>query len=1274
VQEFMWSSMKKISITCIALLCAVAMHAQVNNVKNTEISTIETPTKTKTSSVNPLIKIGAEDLEISEKIWMTTAGKIAVEFYDLHTKKITNYQLAQGLVFATSFKHYVVYGTEQKKPIAFVQIPRYIKNAQGEVLELISYKTKITQTETYKKTRGNRVYASVSALASGTFYKMSITQNAMHKIDYAFVKDSLKIDPVNIAVNNIRIYGNGGTMLSEDNAVPREDDLAENAIELIGMADGKWDSGDYILFYANGPHALVKDSVFKRFNHSFNLYQNECYYFLNFDKGPGKRVPNANAVGAATVQVDSFDAYQFVESDAYNFGRFGKVWWGDRLSTSGALSKTFTFNTAGAVGSKINITSGVGVVSNSGQSKMKVIANGTVVGTTIHNGFSNGYLDPTIDEDLYTSNFINTQGSCNINVALEPGNDFAAGYINYISLNYRSKLVTTPSFMRFRDWQSVGAGAIAQFNLQTSGSPVIWDITDPLRPSKLNTTFNASTLSFTNDASLLREYVLFDGSALQQPKYLGTIANQNLHALNNVNFLVIAHPLFVSEAKRLAQHHANKNGYTTLVVTPQEVYNEFSGGSQDISALRDFAKMFYDKASLDFEQPKHLLLFGDASYDYKNRIPVFGNYVPTFETQESINKTQGYCTDDFFGMLDDNEFMEDITRVNTLDIGVGRIPCNSAAEAKTVVDKILNYESANSYGAWKNNATFSADNLDFGVHLDDAEIMSKVTADSFKRANIYKIYLDAFPLENTAGGARAPQASQALSASIYNGTLLVNYNGHGGPNAWCEERLFNESEITNYTNINKLPLFITATCDFAPFDNPAGVSAGERLLIYDKGGAIALMTTTQLVYQSENRIMNRDYMSVLYKPMNNGALPSLGDAYRLSKNKTYIGVIGNFKASNFRKFALLGDPALNLSIPTLKVVVDSLNGTALVTLTDTIKALKNCTITGRVLDAAGNTNSAFNGTINVTIFDKARNLATLGEGGASSIRNYQLQNAVIFRGSATVSNGTYNIKFVAPKDIDYSYGKGKISLYAYSSNQEAAGSDSNVIIGGLGNANLVDNDAPIVRPFINSNKFINGGVVGKSSTLLVELSDSNGINTTGSAIGHDLTAILDGKTNEPIVLNTFYESAKDNYKFGVVRFPFKDLSEGPHTITVKAWDILNNSGTGTVDFVVNKSEEAIIDRVINYPNPFTTATNFSFDHNQSGALLYITVEVYSVAGTLVKTIKTTRTTESSRITDIAWDGLDQQGDRLGRGTYLYKIYYKSNIGKSAYKYQKLVIL
>jgi hypothetical protein len=1168
---------------------------------------------------------------------------------------------------------------ERKQAYALIFIPQFMRMQDGSVRYLKRYELDIIeQPVNTRKTSGARVYATQSVLSNGTFYQIGLSESGLYKIDYDFIRNSLGVTPEGINPANIRLYGNGGGLLSERLSDIPHDDLIENAIQVVDGGDGVMNPGDYILFYAEGPHRIIKDSINKSFTHQYNIYNESSYYFLNFDKGPGKRVSAATTPGAFTTVVNTYNDYYLIEKDSSNPGKFGKVWWGDEFSDQPGrfLNRTYSLPMSNLdLSAPVSIRMRFGAISSSGSSQVKLLANGL---TLLNNSISpvgSTYADPVLrivdNVSLYNASVPNVQ----LEIQFTKGSSSAAGYLDFLEINARRNLIFD-GYLNFADWNSVASGNIASYRISNANaSTKVWDVTDPLSPQQMSSSISGTELQFSQDASTLHRFIVFDGTVVRLPLYIGKVANQNLHMPAIADYIIITDPALKSEADRLAAHHQAKRGLRTLVVTPQNIYNEFSSGSQDISAIRDFLKMFYDRASLT-EIPKNVLFFGDASYDYKNRIKNNTNLVPTFQTYESNDKIYGYCSDDFFGFLDDHEDINDFSsgQINTLDIGIGRFPVSSLSAASALVSKIMKYDSPASFGPWKNTLTFNADDEDNGVHLEDGEIMSGYIRDSLPVYNNYKIYVDGFVQQSTPAGPRTPDANKAVTAQIFNGTFLMNYNGHGGPLGWCEERIFSMDDVNVMTNFNKLPLFITATCDFAPFDDPAVLSAGEILLNKPDGGAIALMTTTRLVYQDQNRDMNLNYMIAGFKPMENGEYPTLGDAFRLSKNMRYVSYVGTFAAANFRKFALLGDPALPLAFPTHQVLTDSINGVSVSTAYDTLKALGKYTISGHLADKNGQLLTGFNGIVYPTIFDKPKKLSTLQNDPGSPKKIYEVQNNIIYKGKASVVNGKFSYTFVVPKDINYEIAKGKISYYADNTLVDAAGYDKGLFIGGSSSSAQTDGTGPIIKAYLNNEKFVNGGITTSNSTLLLKLSDDNGINYTGNSIGHDITAVLDANTQNAYVLNNFFEADLDDYRSGTIRFPLTGLTEGPHTLRIKAWDISNNSSEAQLDFVVVNSTEGQLRNVYNYPNPFTTSTKFMFEHNMPNQLLQVSINIYSMSGKTLRTIRRSLTTEGTRCDDIEWDGLDEYGEKLGKGVYVYKLSVKSQGGFSDSKYQKLILL
>ncbi len=1263
-------------LSSLCLLITFSVQAQ-NSVVN------EMPSRATTAINTVVVKEEVVDtfkLFYVRKVALNNYAMPTIKLINTKTKPLSSTKHLDKLPF--NYKLDIKLGMERKKAFAQVFVPRYI-NRNGRVEMLESFDFDVQKVNASQKTAGSRVYAANSALATGTWYKVAIRNQGLFKMDYNFFKNELGINPDNIDPRKIKVYGHGGEMLAEGNAIFRHDDLAENAIEVVGESDGTFNASDYVLFYANGPHSIIKDSVNKRFSHKLNVYNYNAYYFINVQGANGKRITAQNVTAPANQSTSTGNYFSFYNPDSLNLGKSGKRWWSiDYSDLPGkSLSRSFSFATPNAIASEPTyVRTRVCAISSSGTNYFNITANGSALHTFSLLPVEFQYFDPIAEDSDFTATLNNYAASTlNIGVKFTQGNNSALGYLDFIEVNGRRSLIQN-KYQRFADWNTVGTGNIVEYEIgNTNANTKVWDVTDPINVVSLPTTdIGSNKKSFKQQADSLHTFISFDGTSTFTPTAVGAVANQNLHASVNKDYVIITHPSFKAAATRLANYHTTKRGYRSLVVTPQEIYNEFSSGSQDVSAIRDYIKMLYDRASTPADIPTGILLFGDASYDYRNLTKDNTNYVPTYETDTSLDKTYSYCTDDFYGFLDDTEDFNDYSIANTVDLGIGRIPCQSATEANGIVDKIIYYDGANSFGPWKNVMLFNADDEDANHHFNDAEQMSKYVTDSLPQYNIYKNYIDAYVQQSTPAGPRTPDAQVAFKNRIFNGTFLVNYNGHGGPLGWCEERILTMDDINGFTNKDKLPLYITATCDFTQFDNPELKSAGEILMLNPDGGAIALMSTTRLVYVPGNGVMNINYFKGGFKKIN-GKDPTLGDAYRDSKNIQYSNALGIISATNFRKFALIGDPGLPLAFPKHRVVTDSINGTAVAAFTDTLKALGKYTISGHVNDVDGNALNSFNGLVYPTVFDKPKQLTTLGNdppsiGTAGSYpANFFVQNNTLYNGKASVKDGKFSFTFVVPKDINYTIAEGKISYYANNDTEDGTGF-SLPLIGGSSSNPIEDNQGPTIEPFLNDEKFVNGGITKANSLLIAKLFDENGINYTGNSVGHDITAVLDGNAQNSYVLNTFYESDLDDYQRGVVRFPLNDLAEGPHTLIIKAWDVFNNSSEARLDFVVVNDTEGKLAHVYNYPNPFSTRTQFMFEHNMPNENLDIDIKIFSISGSVVKNIKRTINTSGTRYDQIFWDGKDQYGDKLGNGVYLYRLSVKSQNGFSDQKIQKLFIL
>ncbi|HLU84160.1 MAG TPA: type IX secretion system sortase PorU, partial [Vicingaceae bacterium] len=959
----------------------------------------------------------------------------------------------------------------------------------------------------------------------------------------------------------------------------------------------------------------------------------------------------------------SFNDYDFHEKDLVNLIKSGQEWFGEVFDAR--TSYSFSFNAPNIdVNSPVYIDASFAARSGT-QSVFTVTTNSNSFTVPLQNVNMTSYTSAFASTNNGSTSFTTTSDILNITVDYNRPTSTSTGWLNEIELNFRRNLTMNGNQLIFRDINSVGSGNIANFNLSNAGIvSKIWDVTDPINVREQPFNLSNGIISFNAATDSLREFIAFTNSVSTQVALLGKIENQNLHGFTQTDMIIISHPLFLTQANQIADFHKNE-GLDVIIVTPQQIYNEFSSGAQDIVAIRDFVRMLYNRAVTSTDLPQYLLLFGDGSYDNKNRLTANTNFIPTFQSENSVNPLGpvSYVSDDFYGLLDDSEGLWNGPEV--MDIAIGRLPVKSTQEANNVVNKILNYNTINTLDDWRNELLFVGDDEDaLNMHMRDANIIADTVRSRYKAYNVDKVLIDAYQQVATPGGNRYPDVNDKIDKKINEGALIVNYTGHGGEVGWAHERILTVPMINSWENQNKLPLFITATCEFSRFDDPIRTSAGE-LIILNKGGGIALMTTVRTVFATPNFQINKSIFDLIFT-QNNLEDKTLGEIFKDAKN-----IPGNLSTNN-RNFTLLGDPALKLAYPQNEVITTKINGNS-ISNNDTIKALQKVTIDGYVQDRNGNKLTSFNGIIKPTVFDKAKQITTLQNDGGAAFQ-FEQQISKLFKGKVSVTNGDFSFSFVVPKDISFNYGLGKMSYYTENGTTDGHGYYDGFYIGGMTDSAAADYQGPELELYMNDDNFISGGMTDENPNLLAYVEDIHGINMVGNGIGHDIVAILDDKTDQPFILNDFYEADLNSYQKGTIRFPFKELEEGRHKLTLKVWDVYNNSSEATIEFVVVKSKDVVIDKVYNYPNPFTTYTEFWFEHNQPGRPMYAQVQIYTVTGKLVQTLEQNIFTEGYRSSSITWDGLDAYGDKIGRGVYVYKLRVRAENMSTTEKIQKLVIL
>ena len=1093
-----------------------------------------------------------------------------------------------------------------------------------------------------------------SVLSSGNWYKFALNEDGIYSLSYEDLQN-LGMNVSNLNPQNLRIYGHPGGLLPTENSTNRTIDLEELAIQVIGQSDGSFDENDYILFFGQSPNQwfLNSSGLFSRQQH---YYDNNTYYFITADFGEGKRVESFQSLSSADSIINTFNDYQIHEKEEVNFIKSGQNWYGDVFDL--VNTKSFNFSFPDRLGD-VNLK--VALASNSPSpfsSNFTITATGMSSQTTSISGISGSYNKANLK--VFENKISPVGNDIVVTLDFSSSSPSAKGWIDYIEINTQRDLKMYGSQMSFRSLASVQPNSISEFQLSnTNLSTRIWDVTQALNPQSIVGQSLSSVLSFKIPTDTLRQFIAFDGGYLSA-NLLGKVDNQDLHAFRDVDYLIVSHPTFLEQANRLAIFHESQ-GLNVEVVSPQQIYNEFSSGSQDVSAIRDFAKMLYNQ-----DHPlRYLLLFGDASYDPKNRLSNNTNYVVSYQSPNSTNELYSYVSDDFFALLDEEESISsNATNIPFLDIGVGRFPVQTVEEAKNVVDKVIAYSALDSYGDWRLNMCFVGDDNDEieTVHSLQAEQLADYIVTNYPEMNIDKIYLDAYQQESSTGGQRCESANNAISEAVNKGMFVINYTGHGGELGWAHERILEIDDINSWSNEYKLPLFMTATCEFSRYDDPERVSAGEQVFLKENGGAIALLTTSRVVFTGSNLDLNTSFLENLF-PQENKAFPRLGDVLIRTKNNVI-----DVSNTNHRNFTLLGDPALQLAYPQYDIVLTDVQ--------DSAKALGLVTISGEIQDNGVKLNN-FKGLIYPKVYDKSRDFQTLGQ-DESPVFIFDLQKNLLFKGKSSVENGEFSFSFIVPKDINYDFGNGKISLYAKGVVQEqlcdAYGYNLDMVVGGTSSEYTEDFDGPEIELFMNDTNFIFGGITDSNPSLYAKIYDESGINTVGNGIGHDMLAVIDEESSNPIVLNDFYESDVNSYKSGIIDYAFSTLSEGKHSLTVKVWDVHNNSAVGVTEFMVLASNNLTIQNLLNYPNPVVDFTSFYFEHNQNNEDMKVILQIMDIQGRIVKEIKEDITPNGYRYGPIQWDGKAESGAKLNAGIYIYSLIASLSNGKTTNNSGRLILI
>jgi hypothetical protein len=1114
-------------------------------------------------------------------------------------------------------------------------------------------------TENFKKQA-----VSSSVLASGKWVRFQAPDEGIYMITKSMLS-SLGI-PDSVDPRTIKIYNNGGQVLPTTVTASRPVDLVENAIYVSNQSTGVFSSTDTILFYGRGVNFWNYNATTKTIERCSSPYSDENYYWLTYGGAAGKRMSLQASLSTSNAVVDTTTAgFAYWEKDEINIGNSGRQFLGDAFTETNK-SRLYTKVLEGILsGSTINyfyrfvnaspssVQFGITESDNSLVSKF--------IGGTGSNSYSYGVADT--GSLKYTGTL--TNNTSNLRFTYNSTGTSINGYLDYYEIRYNRDLKAASDFLTI--W-SPAAASTYEYRLTGFTNNSIWafDVSDYSNvklisnPQRLNggeLRFQAAKTSDT-----LNKFIACTPFQFKTPSDIKAVSNEDLRGISTGGKLIIIAPTeFIAQANRLKSHRENSTAIPmpTVVADINQIYNEFSSGNRDVSAVRDFIRYAYLNWSIT---PEYVLFLGHGDYDYKNIEGTGINFIPPFETVESLDEIDSYNTDDYFARVDGDD--------DYIDLAIGRLPVQSAAEATIAVNKIIEYETSSDKSLWRNKITLVADDsytssgqTDGSTHTDQSETISIYYVPPAFDQN--KIYLAAYPTEYTSFGRRKPKVNEAIVRAAMEGTLIMNYVGHGSPDLWAHEEVFvKDAMIPEFTNSN-LFFLTAATCDFGYFDRTSGQSGAEMLVLKETGGAIGAFTATRPVYSTLSASLNNEFYDNMFNVARdtfNLPIP-IGKSYFLAKKSK--------DDANDQKYHLFCDPSLRLNLPQYSAQVDSVNG--LIPNSDIqVSALGKVKINGSILSSSSSASkfTGYTGKGIVTVYDSKQKMPIPEFGSDYTV---DIQGGVIYKGLVSIGSGAFQTDFVVPKDISYENKNGKIVIYYYNDANDGLGYSKRIVVGGTDTTTIDDKKGPEISIKFDNENSDGSYLIRPNSTLIVKLSDETGLNTTGSGVGRRLQGVLNQDESNILDFTNYYVGdLNTGGKSGTINYQFSDMAEGEYRIDVKAWDVFNNASTATAYFKVVSGDDLVIDYIYNYPNPFSSQTTFLFYHNYSEPV-DVKIKIYTVAGRLVQQIE--KNGISERNVKIAWDGRDKDNDLCGSGVYLYKLMVSPTNGKAGKSYiGKLAII
>lgn len=1113
-----------------------------------------------------------------------------------------------------------------------------------------------------------------SVLREHSWYKLSVAHEGVYKLDYEAFR-RMGVDPSALNPNQIRLFGNLSGALPELNSDPRPDDLTEMAIYVSGAEDGVFDAEDYVLFYGQEPTRwnLVASGSSYQYERDRNYYTDTTYYFLCVDGGvEGLRISEKASlpVDEATTIVTEFPDFWWHEEERISPYYQSRNWYGETVTeTDPELELAIAF--PNLVQNK-NMKVKMSVLGRCKPGPMVYnmrIGNNLLVSDGKISAYGSNTYGVTADTER---TFLLDGDAATFKLQYVSGSSGSLLFLDYLELYAWRQLIRVGDFFPFRMFpDQFGTNSTSAIWVQNVGSGFwLWDVSNPLAPQRQEGVLSAGNFVFAVDEAVERRYVMFNPAAASEVAYWTALPNQNLHSIDAADMLIISSPLFMEQAQQLADFHEEHDGMNCVVVDVHEIYNEFSTGIPDPAGVRDFIRMVYRRTG---SRMKYVTLFGRASFDYRDLLGTDRNFVPCYEAKFNSHREMNTGTDDFFGMMDNNEGQNCSGRV---DIGIGRLPVSTTEEAKVVLNKIRRYyDLAATHGDWKTNVLFLSDD-EVSEYVTNNETYAEMLDTIVPSLNALKLYCGAYPRVNTSTGVTIPQANAALMRTLSDGVFMLCYSGHGGVKGLTGDNVFTTSHINALQNHEKMPFVFTATCEFSKYDNPLLVSAGEQMFLLPDGGTVAMLTTVRPTIGSNNSRLGKALMNVLMRKDEDGKLKRMGDVVRLAKSNS-VNFVSSTVSINLN-FVYLGDPALRLAFPEEDVVALKINGTNANNGGIVLNAMNMVTIDGEIRTADGRLDPSFNGELWARLYDKktpfeVEFVSTSVNGPYIYYETFSHHCEIIHRGRASVEAGKFSLSFQVPKDINLEYGQPRFEFYAYDSvrAKEAIGKFDNLVLGGVDPAAVVDDEGPQISLYWNRPDFVNGSVVERQGVLYADLYDAQGLYHYDFSLGRNITMNSNWPACNNLVLNDRFEPALDDFRRGRIAIPVEGLTPGTYEFAMKAWDTQDNSSEARLWIVVD--DGMFISQVWNFPNPFSDETTFHFVHKGEDGDFRVDLEIFDVLGRHVAQFSQTVTMEGGVMMPVRWDGRDMEGKPLRSGIYLYRFTFTDENGFSRTVSQKMIV-